>query len=73
MKVLLDENLPHELRLFLVGHDVFTVTFMQWSGVSNGALRAVAAAQGFDVLLTNDANIGHQRDRQYFAVVDSGA
>ena len=38
MKLLLDENLPHALRLELPGHDCYTVAFMGWSGVENGAL-----------------------------------
>ena len=38
MKILLDENLPHRLRLLLTGHDVFTVAFMKWNGVENGEL-----------------------------------
>ena len=48
MKVFLDENLPHELRPHLQGHDVFTVQYMGWSGVKNGLLliQAAAAADG---------------------------
>ena len=37
MKILLDENLPHVLRHALVGHDVFTVAYMEWGGTENGA------------------------------------
>ena len=36
MNVLLDENLPHELRRELAYHDVYTVQYMGWSGVKNG-------------------------------------
>jgi hypothetical protein len=32
--------LPHKLRTEIVGHDVFTVAFMDWSGVENGELLA---------------------------------
>jgi predicted nuclease of predicted toxin-antitoxin system len=32
MKILLDENLPHELRRLLPGHDAFTVAYLGWSG-----------------------------------------
>ena len=30
MKILLDENVPHDLRHFLPGFEVFTVTYMGW-------------------------------------------
>jgi len=29
MKLLLDENLPHELRKMLPGYEVYTVAFMK--------------------------------------------
>ena len=63
MKLLLDENLPHELRKLLSApHDVFTVTFMGWSGVSNGDLLKRAAADGFDALITTDRGYEHQQN-----------
>ena len=46
MKVLLDENLPHDLRKLLPGHDVFTVAYLGWAGVKNGELLRRAAADG---------------------------
>jgi hypothetical protein len=37
MKILMDENPPHELRpLLMPMHDVFTVAFMGWAGIANG-------------------------------------
>lgn len=62
MKVLLDENLPHELRHHLAGHDVFTVAYMGWSGMKNGALLARAAGEGFDAFLTMDNGVAYQRN-----------
>ena len=62
MKVLLDENLPHDLRHELVGHQVFTVQYMGWSGTKNGALLAKAAADGFDVLVTMDNGVQYQQN-----------
>ena len=59
MKILLDENLPHQLRLELPGHDVFTAAFMNWSGIENRALLQLAAENGFDVVLTNDRGMEH--------------
>ncbi len=42
MKVLLDENLPHDLRHFLPGHEVFTVAYRGWAGL--GLARGIAGA-----------------------------
>ncbi|HXE51942.1 MAG TPA: DUF5615 family PIN-like protein [Tepidisphaeraceae bacterium] len=62
MKLLIDENLPHELRHLLQGHDVFTVSYMGWNGIQNGELLARAAANGFDALLTLDSGIQFQQN-----------
>lgn len=62
MKILLDENLPHQLRHEITGHDVFTVTFMKWNGISNGRLLALAASEKFDVFITNDQEIPYQQN-----------
>jgi predicted nuclease of predicted toxin-antitoxin system len=62
MKLLLDENLPHQLRHELPGHDCFTVAYMGWGGVENGALLALAASNGFDALLTKDANLEYEQN-----------
>ncbi|MBX3385545.1 MAG: DUF5615 family PIN-like protein [Phycisphaeraceae bacterium] len=59
MKLLLDENLPTDLRHFLAGHEVFTVAYMQWKGVRNGELFKRAAEAGFDAVITLDAGIEH--------------
>jgi len=60
MKLLLDENLPH--RTLLVGHDVFTVAFMKWAGIENGTLLALAAANGFDALITKDNGMPYEQN-----------
>jgi len=62
MKLLLDENLPHQLRLELPGHDVATTSFMQWSGIENGKLLRLAATSGFEVLVTNDRGLEYQQN-----------
>ncbi|MEX0641945.1 MAG: DUF5615 family PIN-like protein [Pirellulales bacterium] len=62
MKVLLDENLPHQLRLEIVGHDIFTVAFMGWSGVENGQLLQEAKSAGFDAFVTNDRGLEYEQD-----------
>jgi predicted nuclease of predicted toxin-antitoxin system len=62
VKLLLDENLPHQLRHEVAGHDCFTVAFLGWSGVENGELLARAAADGFDVLVTKDAKLEYEQN-----------
>ena len=62
MKLLLDENLPHKIRGMLTGHECFTVTFMGWSGVENGALLQVAAANGFDAFVSTDKGLQYEQN-----------
>jgi hypothetical protein len=62
VKLLIDENLPHQLRLELPGHDAYTVAYMKWGGVENGELLRRAAAAGFDALVTNDRGLEYQQN-----------
>ena len=62
MRLLLDENLPHQMRLELPGHDVFTAAYMGWAGVENGELLRRAAGAGFDALVTNDRGLEYQQN-----------
>ena len=57
MKVLIDENLPPALYRELPGHAAASVQHMGWRSVKNGSLLRLAAAGGFDVLLTWDADM----------------
>jgi len=70
MHILLDESLPIELALELLGHDVASVQKMGWSGLKNGELLARAAGQ-FHVMLTADQNLPYQQnlDRLPIAVI----
>lgn len=61
MRVLLDENLPHQLQTDLVGHQISTVTEMGWSGTLDDMLLGLAAANSFAVLLTCDRNLPYQQ------------
>jgi hypothetical protein len=45
VRVLLDENLPHDLISELVGHEVVTVQGLGWAGVKNGDLLRRASGQ----------------------------
>jgi hypothetical protein len=63
VKLLLDENLPHQLRLELpAGHEVVTAAYMNWSGVENGELLRRAAGAGFDAVITNDRGLEHEQN-----------
>jgi predicted nuclease of predicted toxin-antitoxin system len=62
MKLLLDENLPHQLRHELPGHGCFTAAFLGWGGFENGEFLAIAAKDGFDALLTKDANLEYEQN-----------
>ena len=64
MRVLLDECLPKKLGQSLVGHVSRTVAQEGWAGNRNGALLALMAARGFEVLLTADQSIPHQQNLQ---------
>jgi predicted nuclease of predicted toxin-antitoxin system len=63
MKLLIDENLPHKLRHALNGHDCFTTNYMGWSGISNGELLRIAAANGFDAVISNDRSLEYQQNQ----------
>ena len=61
MRILLDESLPGPLAKLLTGHDVPTVTVLQWTGLKNGDLLK-RAADSFDAVLTADQNIQFQQN-----------
>jgi predicted nuclease of predicted toxin-antitoxin system len=60
VRVLLDENLPHDLASELVGHDVATVQGLGWAGITNGELLRQAVDK-VDVFLTMDRNLERQQ------------
>jgi predicted nuclease of predicted toxin-antitoxin system len=62
LKVLLDENIPHDLRPFLAHHEAFTASYLGWAGLKNGALLEAAEKDGFDVLVTGDLSISYQQN-----------
>lgn len=62
MKVLLDENLDHGLRMLLGQHDVVTVTYMGWTGLKNGELLRIAEDNGIEVLLTGDQTLTYEQN-----------
>ena len=61
MKILLDENLPRQLKTdFGPNYDVKTVQEMGWLGKKNGELLALIALNGFDYFVTIDKNLRYQ-------------
>ena len=67
MRVLLDENLPHELATLLTGHVASTVGDQHWAGITNGELLSQADSQ-FDALLTMDRRLSQQQDLSRFRI-----
>lgn len=59
---MLDENLPHQIRLELIGHEMCTAAYMNWSGIENGELLRRAAQAGFDAVITNDRGLEHEQN-----------
>ena len=62
MKLLLDESIDVRFRTRIIGHDVFTVAFMRCKGLSNVALLARAANDGFDAVITTDLAVADQQN-----------
>jgi hypothetical protein len=46
VKVLLDENMPHQLRAHFGKHETATAAYLGWSGWKNGALLKAAEDAG---------------------------
>jgi hypothetical protein len=61
VRVLLDENLPHDLIDALVGHSVSAVQGLGWDGTKNGALLKRASGL-FDAFVTIDGNLQYQQN-----------
>ena len=61
MRVLLDENIPHDLFAALVGHDVVTVQGLGWAGTTNGELLKRASSQ-VDAFVTMDRTLEREHD-----------
>jgi len=62
MRVLLDENMPHQLRAYLSAHEVSTAVYAGFGGFKNGELLKAAEDAGYDVLLTGDLSLEYQQN-----------
>jgi hypothetical protein len=68
MRVLLDENLPRQLKQhFSADVEVLTVQERGWSGIKNSELLRLAAEE-FDVFLTMDRGVQFQQNLQSLAI-----
>jgi hypothetical protein len=74
VRVLLDENLPHDLSEALSGHFVSTVQGLGWDGTKNGALLKRASGL-IDAFVTIDGNLQYQQNVSVlpFGIVVVGA
>ena len=62
MKILLDHNLDRRLKNYLTEYETATTQEQGWADALNGELLALAEENGFDVMLTADANIKDQQN-----------
>jgi predicted nuclease of predicted toxin-antitoxin system len=63
MKILLDENLPKQLKAdFGPDYEVKTVQDMGWLGKKNGELLGLVVFNGFDFFVTIDKNMRYQQN-----------
>jgi hypothetical protein len=61
VRVLLDENLPHDLIAALPEHDVLTVQGLGWAGIKNGELLRRASGL-IDAFVTMDRLLGREQN-----------
>ena len=61
MKILLDECLPLDFRHSFQSHEAHTVEWAGFKGKKNGELLRVAELAGYDVFVTVDKGVIHQR------------
>src|SRR4051812_23873802 len=63
MKILLDENLPKQLKAdFGFDYEVKTVRDMGWLGKKNGELLGLIVFNGFDFFVTINKNLRFQQN-----------
>jgi hypothetical protein len=75
VKVLLDENIPHDLRPFLNRHGTITASYAGFAGLKNGDLLDAAEAAGFEVLVSGDRTLHYEQNlsRRRIAVISLSA
>ena len=69
MLILLDENLPIRLSSHFIGHQVYSVKQMGWSGKQNGELIKLLIQHEFDALVTFDKRIPFQQNFNKYPIL----
>ena len=64
MKILLDEDLPHQLRHEIAGHRIFSLQ-RTWDGQAwrMAICSSALADAGFNALITNDRGLEYEQDQ----------
>ena len=57
MKILIDEDLDIRLRHLFPDYETYTVDYMGWKGLSNGAMLDKAVDDGFALVITGDKRL----------------
>lgn len=75
VKVLLDENIPHDVRPHLSHHDTYTVAYLGWGGLKSGRLLEAAEDGAFEVLVAGDLSMSYQQNltRRRISIVSLSA
>jgi predicted nuclease of predicted toxin-antitoxin system len=60
-RILLDQNIPRQVRAALAGHEIKTALEMGWDAIANGELLGAAEQAGFSVFVTADQNLQYQQ------------
>jgi len=62
LKILLDHNIPVQIRKQLPGHLVLTARALGWARLQNGELLKAAEVAGYQAMLTGDQSIVKQQN-----------
>jgi len=69
MKLLLDEQMPRKIaKHFDSGIIVNHVQLVGWAGIKNGELLELAAADGYDALISADKNMSYQQNNNLLPI-----
>ena len=68
MKILLDENVPDDLKYEFKNMDIYSVNDMKWNSKKNGELLTLMVENNFDVLITLDKNLKFQQNLSKFDI-----
>lgn len=68
MRILLDENIPRQLKSDFRDLEIFTVRDKGWEGVKNGVLLGLMLENNFDALITFDKNLQHQQNFSKYSI-----